>query len=219
MSTKRGIFIVVEGLDKAGKSTQCEILATNLTKDGHKVQHMRFPDRTTTTGKMIDSYLKGTDEMDDHAIHLLFSANRWEAASKIERLLLGGTSVVVDRYYFSGVVYSVAKRNPSLKAEWARAPDVGLPAPDVCFFLDISAEEAAKRGGGYGEERYEKKERQDAVREEFHRLLSTEDQGVIVKIDAGQSREAVESNLLDIARTELNIIGNQPILKVLDNRP
>lgn len=157
--------------------------------------------------------------MDDHAIHLLFSANRWEAASKIEKLLLEGTCVVVDRYYFSGIVYSVAKRNPRLTADWARAPDVGLPAPDVCFFLDISAEEAAKRGGGYGEERYENKERQDAVREEFHRLLSTEDQGVIVKIDAGESREAVESNLLEIAKTELNVIGNQPILRLPTNRP
>jgi thymidylate kinase len=38
------------------------------------------PDRTTTIGKMIDAYLKGDQEAEDHVIHLLFSANRWEAA-------------------------------------------------------------------------------------------------------------------------------------------
>jgi dTMP kinase len=37
-------------------------------------------DRTTEIGKMIDAYLKNTAEMDDRAIHLLFSANRWECA-------------------------------------------------------------------------------------------------------------------------------------------
>lgn len=37
-------------------------------------------DRTTPIGAMIDSYLKGQSEQDDHVIHLLFSANRWEAA-------------------------------------------------------------------------------------------------------------------------------------------
>jgi dTMP kinase len=39
-----------------------------------------FPDRTTPIGKMIDNYLKGEAEQEDHVIHLLFSANRWEAA-------------------------------------------------------------------------------------------------------------------------------------------
>ena len=38
----------------------------------------RFPDRTTAIGKMIDAYLTSQAEIDDAAVHLLFSANRWE---------------------------------------------------------------------------------------------------------------------------------------------
>lgn len=38
----------------------------------------RFPDRYTAIGRMIDSYLSGETEADDAAVHLLFSANRWE---------------------------------------------------------------------------------------------------------------------------------------------
>ena len=41
--------------------------------------HILNIDRTTQTGKMIDSYLQHKSDLDDHAIHLLFSANRWEA--------------------------------------------------------------------------------------------------------------------------------------------
>lgn len=103
--------------------------------------------------------------------------------------------MVIDRYYFSGVVYSVAKDNPTLDFAWARGPDVGLPRPDVCIFLDISEEAAAKRGGGYGEEKYENKRMQSRVRENFRVLLEKE-QTKVVKIDAGKTLEAVESEVL-----------------------
>lgn len=39
----RGALVVIEGLDRAGKSTQCELLCDNLKKEGHKVKRMRFP--------------------------------------------------------------------------------------------------------------------------------------------------------------------------------
>jgi len=92
----RGKLVVFEGLDKAGKSTQCSRLVENLRYNGHEVRHIRFPgkfkshgqslvcscllDRTTVIGKMIDAYLKGEASQEDHVIHLLFSANRWELA-------------------------------------------------------------------------------------------------------------------------------------------
>jgi dTMP kinase len=53
-------------------------------------------------------------ELDDHAIHLLFSANRWECAKLIRDLIESGKNVVCDRYAFSGVAYTVAKMIPGL---------------------------------------------------------------------------------------------------------
>lgn len=53
--------------------------------------------------------------------------------------------------------------------EWCRAPDISLPAPDLTIFLDFSPAEAQSRSG-YGEERYEKIDVQNRVREIFHRL-------------------------------------------------
>jgi len=103
--------------------------------------------------------------------------------------------VVIDRYYYSGVVYSVAKNNPTLDFQWARNPDVGLPRPDVCIFLDISEEDAAKRGGGYGEEKYETRQMQARVRENF-RIFLEKEPGNLVRIDAGQSLDEVATQVL-----------------------
>eukprot|EP00731_Ephydatia_muelleri_P030428 Em0021g951a len=105
----RGAFIVFEGCDKVGKSTQCQRLVAAMTRDDFKVQSLKFPDRTTAIGKAIDEYLNNKVELEDHAIHLLFSANRWESIPMIKQLLLSGTSLVVDRYAFSGVAFTAAK--------------------------------------------------------------------------------------------------------------
>jgi dTMP kinase len=105
-----------------------------------------------------------------------------------------GVTIIVDRYYYSGCVYSAAKQNPSMTLEWCRKPDVGLPRPDLCIFLDISAEDAAKRGG-YGTEKYEKKEIQDRVRELFETLMQRKEGEDFVRIDAGSSLEDVQEKI------------------------
>ncbi|THX86881.1 thymidylate kinase [Aureobasidium pullulans] len=188
----RGKLIVFEGLDRSGKSTQCERLVSYLTEKGVPVEHRRFPDRTTPIGQMINNYLQGQTEQEDHVIHLLFSANRWEAVPSIEADINAGITVIIDRYYYSGCVYSAAKNNPSLSLSWSRHPEEGLPRPDLCLFLDISAEDAAKRGG-WGEERYEKQELQDRVRQLFADMRATDDGSDFVTINAGQSLEEVAS--------------------------
>ncbi|KAJ5323712.1 hypothetical protein N7476_002312 [Penicillium atrosanguineum] len=180
--TQRGALIVVEGLDRAGKSSQCEMLQTYLKEQGHSVKYIRFPDRTTPIGKLIDSYLRGSANQEDHAIHLLFSANRWEIAKSIEEDINSGITVIVDRYSYSGAVYSAAKANPTLS-------------------LDISAEEAAKRGG-YGAERYENETMQTRVRELFRTLF--ERQKDVYVVDAGKTLTEVSK---DIQNAVLNCLA------------
>jgi dTMP kinase len=81
-----------------------------------------------------------------------------------------------------------------MSLEWCRKPDVGLPRPDICIFLDIAAEDAAKRGG-YGTEKYEKKEMQDRVRELFETLMQRNEGEDFVRIDAGSSLEDVQTKI------------------------
>ncbi|KAJ6476057.1 thymidylate kinase [Mycena vitilis] len=187
----RGAFIVVEGLDRSGKTTQVATLHARLADAGINAQLFKFPDRTTAIGTMIDAYLRSESELDDHAIHLLFSANRWELAPKIEHCISQGITVVCDRYAFSGVAFSAAK---GLSLDWCRAPDISLPAPDVTLFLDISPEKARERGG-YGEERYEKAELQRKVRTCFAEISQGFSAEQWVTIDAGRDRDAVSADI------------------------
>jgi len=54
-----------------------------------------------------------------------------------------GRTVVVDRYAYSGVVFTAAK---GIDLEWCKTPDRGLPAPDVVLYLKLAVEDAMKRG-------------------------------------------------------------------------
>jgi len=161
----RGSFIVFEGLDRSGKSTQSRLLREHLekSKGADAVRWMCFPNRDTAIGCVIDLYLRRQVELSDGAIHLLFSANRWEMAAAIVEHISRGTTVVCDRYAFSGVAYTAAK---GLDFEWCQAPDRGLPCPDAVFFMRVEPEDGAARAN-FGDERYENLTMQANVRAEF----------------------------------------------------
>lgn len=191
-ASTRGALIVLEGCDRAGKSTQCRKLVEQLVEKGIKAELMRFPDRTTQIGTVIGQYLERSAEVDDHAVHLLFSANRWERVNHMESLLLSGTTLVVDRYAYSGVAYSAAKQGLSLS--WCKAPDAGLPKPDLVAYLNLPANVARARTD-FGKERYESCEFQAKVAETFSKL---HDETWKV-VDASGSIDEVHAELVELA--------------------
>lgn len=134
---------------------------------------LRFPDRTTAVGTLIDAYLKTTSHLDDGVAHLLFSANRWEARGELLAKLNAGTTLVVDRYAYSGVAFTAAKQVPGLDAAWAAAPDSGLPAPDAVLLLTLPPAVAATRGG-FGGERYENEALLGRVGDEYRALMAAD---------------------------------------------
>jgi dTMP kinase len=97
-----------------------------------------------------------------------------------------------------------------LDLEWARHPEEGLPRPDLCVFLDIGSEEAAKRGG-YGEEKYERKEMQDRVRELFDVLMEKKDGEDFVRIDAGRELEDVHGSVMEAVRTAMERVDREDV--------
>lgn len=167
----RGAFIVLEGLDRVGKSTLAKRLVEHLERIRRPVTHCRFPDRETPIGKVINEVLidkDGSKRIDDHSMHLLFSANRWEYNRRIRNALLKGTTVVADRYSYSGIAYSSAKRGLSI--DWCREPERGLPKPDLVIYLELPRE-AQYRRAGFGDEKFETKEMQELVRGQYEQLM------------------------------------------------
>lgn len=176
----RGNLILIEGLDRSGKSTQAAILANALNAKLYK-----FPDRTTPIGKLINEYLVNPDfHLPDEAAHLLFSANRWELAQEIVTTLQLGTHVIMDRYIYSGIAYSLAK-SASYDYQWLYAPDKNLPKPDLTMFLTIDLSELSKRKG-WGDERYEKEAFQKKVKECFLAILNPNTDSSVEIVDVEQ---------------------------------
>jgi dTMP kinase len=75
---KRGIFVVIEGLDRCGKSTQLKNSVEYFKENKIECIELTFPDRTTLIGKQINDYLQNKNQLNDETIHLLYSLNRWE---------------------------------------------------------------------------------------------------------------------------------------------
>jgi dTMP kinase len=207
----RGLFIVLEGLDRSGKTSACASLSTAL----HAVP-TRFPNRSTPIGTMINNYLQNNGDMNDASIHLLFSANRWECADSICSILLEGKHIICDRYSYSGIAFSCAK---GLKREWCQSMEVGLPEPDLIFFLDISPETAQLRGG-YGQERYETEAIQLKVKEQFDAMIEEERKNDAIQpkkwitIDANKSQQEIHEAIRDRIHAHVLTFQIDPINRI-----
>ncbi|XP_045497365.1 thymidylate kinase [Colias croceus] len=209
MIVKRGAFIVIEGVDRTGKTTQAKQLVDSLRKRNILAEYTNFPNRNTEIGKVINSYLTSKNDLPDEAIHLLFSANRWERLRDIIKTLEAGTTIVVDRYCYSGVAFSAAK---GLDLNWCKSSDVGLPKPDKVFYLTIPLDVMQKRKG-FGNERYEVPEFQKKVIKTYQELKE-DDWDVL---DADRTPEEIQEDLLKRTLNILNTIEN-PIGKIWTNK-
>ncbi|XP_053453239.1 thymidylate kinase isoform X1 [Nycticebus coucang] len=207
MAGRRGALIVLEGVDRAGKSTQACRLVSALCSAGRRAELLRFPERSTEIGKLLSSYLGKKSEVEDHSVHLLFSANRWEQVPLIKEKLSQGVTLIVDRYAFSGVAFTSAKENFSL--DWCKQPDVGLPKPDLVLFLQLQLADAAMRGE-FGQERYEDRPFQERALQRFHQLMA--DTTLNWKIvDASRSIEDIHVEILALCEDVICTAMQRPL--------
>jgi len=132
----KGCFIVFEGLDGAGTTTQTALLANRLDKNRYEVIATKEP-TDGIWGGIIRGILKG--EIEAHALSLCyaFMADRIDHIQKLEVQTRRYKSPVVisDRYHLSYLAYQQMDTNKSLS--WLLLTQQGLPLPDITFFLDV----------------------------------------------------------------------------------
>lgn len=203
-TVKRGVMIVFEGADRVGKSTHASKCLDALKTNGHPVELIKFPNRESPTGVLIDSYLKGQQKLDDHSIHLLFSANRWELFQDMKRKLESGKNLIIDRYVYSGIAYSAAKS--SMGIEWCKSSDSGLIKPDAVIYMTASDDVMINRPG-FGDEIYESKEFQSRVKRNYNKLK--DDSWSTVNSDV--SMDALHVNLMKIINETIEKSCHNPI--------
>lgn len=127
-------FIDLEGIDQAGKETQSGLLKREFQRRGLTTVNLDFPVYSSVIGKEIQAFLNGGKSYNSHALHMLYSLNRWENQEKIMRALDSADIVMTDRYTPSNLAYGLAK---GLKLDWLTGLDQGLPEPDTIIVLDV----------------------------------------------------------------------------------
>lgn len=191
----RGRFIVFEGIDGAGKTTQIHRLAERLRAEGRTVAITAEP-TTSVTGKMLREALSGRDPRTASEMAALFVLDRIHhnvGEGGIEQLLAEGVDVICDRYYYSSLAYQGSQTD----FEWVKAMNLNCPEirrPDICIFLDLEPKESLARirsnRASDEIEIYETEEILGAVRDKFLAVLDTIGDKVAV-IDAAHPIDEV----------------------------
>jgi len=194
----KGRFIVLEGLDGSGTTTQCAALAAILRAGGRKVLVTREPSdrpvglliRKALTGKVG---LPGKKKpLTPRTLALLFAADRLDhLAGEIEPALKRGEVVLSDRYLLSSLAYQGAQVGEAWVAELNRH----ARKPDLTIFLKVKPTVAGKRRKARGQARelYESKAVQDRTAKAYERAmrrLRRRGERVVV-VDGGQSVDEV----------------------------
>lgn len=164
------MFIVFEGIDGSGTTTQVRLLTEFLTQKNTPVVQTAEP-TDGIVGKFIRDVLSGQKKVSPRALQLLFFADREDHLQKKILPALHEKKVVVsDRYYVSTLAYSSLSDDASLFLDIAKY----FPKPDLTIFIDIPVDIALERikKRGEAEEIFEKKESLEKIAAAYRRLVS-----------------------------------------------
>lgn len=190
----KGRFIVFEGIDGAGKTTQIERLAAKLRAEGRKVTVTAEPTVSVSGGLLRDA-LGGLQKRTACEMAAMFVLDRVfhnVNPDGIQAMIEAGYDVISDRYYYSSMAYQGSQTDFA----WVRDMNLNCPEirrPDLCIFLDLSPEESMARIGRdrAHTEIYEKKEILEAVRRQFFRVFEELDDNVAIIDTTGHSIDEV----------------------------
>ena len=195
----KGKFIVFEGIDGAGLSTQAFLLQEYLKKKGFEVVLTKEP-TNNLIGGLIRASLKKEWKTSARALQLLFSADRshhleFEILPALEK----GKIVISDRYFFSTIAYGMLE----LEKEWLKALNSKFLIPDITIILDVPVEVSLKRigKGRSNTEPFEEREKLEKVRENYIEL-SKEYENCFV-VDASKSIDEVQEEIRRIVDSKI----------------
>ena len=185
---KKGIFIVIEGLDGSGKTTQAILLAKKLSEN-HKIFLTAEPSRGKTGVFIRESCLYEDKRLPTEAEALLFAADRIEHMySEVKPALDEGKLVICDRYIYSSLAY---QGSAGLSLEWIKTINARSLQPDFSIFIDVAPERVIERLQRK-KSVMETLETQTKVREVYLKYVA---KGELIRIDGDKPKDAVAEAL------------------------
>jgi dTMP kinase len=204
ISSNPGIFIVMEGVDGAGKSTQVELLGQAFTDLGREVVLSKEPTDGPWGRKLRESAATGRMSLEDELYHFV-QDRKQHVDELISPSLATGKVVIVDRYFYSTMAYQGARgANPqevrSTMLEFA-------PEPDIVFLIDIdpavSVRERVAESRGDKPNEFEHVGTLQKVRDIFNDMAKLEPH--FFTIDGAQSIEAIQAIIREELRQRLGV--------------
>ncbi|HXT96871.1 MAG TPA: dTMP kinase [Polyangia bacterium] len=178
------LFIVLEGIDGSGTTTQLPLLERHLEGRGRRVHTTREPSQGPV-GRLLREILLGGHKLPDGrpadgpAMALLFAADRRDHLTReIDPALGAGADVVSDRYLMSSLAYQAQEADRAWVAGLARE----LRQPDLTLLLDVPVAVAAarRRAAGRPDERYDADEVQARVAARYRELCAADPRALIL---------------------------------------
>ncbi len=185
--TKKGIFIVIEGLDGSGKTTQALILAKRLSET-YQIHLTAEPSKGKIGAFIREGCLYEDTRLPIEAEALLFAADRIEHQTELNPALKEGRLVICDRYVYSSLAY---QGSAGLSLDWIKAINARALQPDLCIFIDVPPElvlERLQRKKSV----METLETQQKVREIYLKYV---EKGELVRVDGDLPKELVAEEL------------------------
>lgn len=152
-----GKLIIIEGTDGSGKQTQTELIYKKLKEENLKIKKVSFPDYKSRSSELVKMYLAGefgenANDVNPYAASILYSVDRFASFKrKWEKFYNEDGIIISDRYTTSNMVHQASKIENSseqerylewlVDLEWNK---IGLPKPDLVFFLDVPFEFSQK---------------------------------------------------------------------------
>ncbi|MGE5425768.1 MAG: dUTP diphosphatase [Bacillota bacterium] len=163
MSSYPGKFIVIDGTDGSGKTTQLQLLVSKLAAEGYDVELADFPQYNQKSAGMVEEYLSGkyggADDVNPYAASILYATDRFDASFKIREWLSQGKIVVCNRYVSASFAHQGGKIENALERKlffnWLSEIEYKIfriPKPDLYLILHVEAEIAQKMAQDRGRE-------------------------------------------------------------------
>ncbi|HBN09619.1 MAG TPA: dTMP kinase [Cyanobacteria bacterium UBA8530] len=187
------MFVVFEGIDGSGKSSQIGKLKEKLEKRGFDVATSREPTDSPYGRRIREIAQSGrTGVSAEEEVELFVCDREIDVKENILPVLERGGIVILDRYFYSNIAYQGAL---GLGPEWIRAKNIGFPEPDLVFLLDLAPEQGIERIlRGRGEENNQGYEQLDFLKKVRRNYLSMGDSNIL-RIDASQPEELVAEQI------------------------
>ena len=155
MNEPSGKFIVIDGTDGSGKTTQLELLKNRLETEGYVVAIADFPQYNTKSAGLVEEYLSGkygqADEVNSYKASILYAVDRYDASFKIRQWLTEGKIVLANRYTSANMGHQGCKIENSLERKvffnWLYDLEYKIfeiPRPDLSIILHVESDIAQK---------------------------------------------------------------------------